>query len=403
VAASVVLLAVATFVYRGFQQQLGSGPGFRVDHLLMMSFAPSQAGYNQPQAQRFFEQVLDSARLVPGVKSAALTRYMPMDGGPPAITIIPEGFQFPAGKDNAAHASSIVDEHYFDTIGVPILKGRAFRAGDSADAPKVAVVNDRLAERYWPGQNAIGKRFRVDNGRGPWVEIIGVAATTKYGFAIAKPLEFVYLPYRQRLPESMFLLVRSLGDPAALVTPLREMIHGLDANLPIYNVANGGAVSAAKRRLSEHQPATIGAMGLMGLVAVVGLYGRCRSRPSADQEIGIRWRSGRPLDGPGDGVAAGMVLAVAGLASARRQRRPRAAGRRIPGGGRRQLRFDVVAFPLVAAAVLAVTLVAATFRRARRINRSTRCGTVGFISSDSGKKFLDRRLVLMPVERPIRS
>ena len=83
----------------------------------MMSFAPSQLGYSDAQAQRFFEQVAERARLVPGVKSATLTRYMPMDGGPPPVTFVPEGFQFPAGQESATHGSSIVDEHYFDTIG----------------------------------------------------------------------------------------------------------------------------------------------------------------------------------------------------------------------------------------------------------------------------------------------
>ena len=117
-----------------------------------------------------------------------------MDGGPPPVTFVPEGFQFPPGQDSATHGSSIVDEHYFDTIGVPILKGRGFRATDSADAPKVAVVNEQLAQRYWPGQDPLGKRLRLDNSRGPWVEIVGVAKLTKYSLTSKGPESFCIFP-----------------------------------------------------------------------------------------------------------------------------------------------------------------------------------------------------------------
>jgi hypothetical protein len=98
----------------------------------------------------------------------------------------------------------------------PILKGRAFRSTDSSDSSKVAIVNSVFAERYWPGADPIGKRFRVDNSSGPWVEVIGVAKASKYGFLIERPTEFVYFPYRQRPAQSMFLLAQSIGVREAL-------------------------------------------------------------------------------------------------------------------------------------------------------------------------------------------
>ena len=118
VAVSVVLLVVATFIYRGFQQQLGSGPGFRTDHLLMMSLAPSAAALHRGAGAAVLRAAGRTARRVPGVKSAALTRSCRWTVFPPPVTIVPEGFQFPAGKDSATVASSIVDEDYFDTIGL---------------------------------------------------------------------------------------------------------------------------------------------------------------------------------------------------------------------------------------------------------------------------------------------
>ena len=342
----------------------------------MMSFAPSQLRYNEAQAQQFFERLAEQARLVPGVKSASLTRYMPMDGLPPSVTIIPEGFQLPVGKESAVHASSIVDERYFDTIGLPILKGRRFRATDSAGAPRVAVVNEVLAKHYWPGQDPIGKRFRLDNSRGPWVEVVGVANTSKYGFVIERPMEFVYLPFRQRPAQSMFLLTESVGDPLSLVRPLRELVQSLDANLPISNVRTMEELYRMRSVIVLNViTTTIGAMGMMGLaLAIVGLYGLVAYAASRrTKEIGIRMAIGA---GRSDVLRMvlqqGMVLAVAGLgvglvASF-------GAGRALtavfPEGAGGDGRTDFGAFALVAATVFAVTLLAAFVpaRRASLVN-----------------------------------
>jgi putative ABC transport system permease protein len=376
VAIAVVLLVVATFVYRGFQQQLSEGPGFRTDHLLMLSLAPSQLRYSGAQATQLFERAAEQASRVPGVTSAALTRFMPMDGLPPSVTIIPEGFQFPAGKESENHAQSIVDEHYFDTIGLPILKGRGFRATDSADAPKVAVVNEVLAQHYWPGQDPIGKRFRLDNSAGAWVEIVGVAKTSKYGFVIERPTDFVYLPFRQRTPESMFLLIQSLGDPTSLVTPLREMVRGLDGNLPISNMRTMEELYRQRSVvILDVIVSLIASMGMMGLaLAIVGLYGLVAYAASRrTKEIGIRMAIGA---GRSDVLRMvlrqGFVLAITGLgvgllASAGAAR---ALGAIFPGGIGGDGRTDYLAFPLVASGVLAVTLLAAYVpaRRASRVN-----------------------------------
>ena len=376
VAISVVLLVVATFIYRGFQRQIDSGPGFRMDHLLMMSLTPSQLGYSEARAQQFFERLAEQANLVPGIRSAALTRYMPMDGVAPSVTVVPEGFQFPPGKESVTHWSSIVDEHYFDAIGLPILKGRGFRATDSADAPRVAVVNDVLAQRYWPGQDPIGKRFRLDNSVGPWVEIVGVAKTSKYGFAIESPMEFVYLPYRQRPAQSMFLLAESVGDPSSLVTPLREVVRRLDANLPISNIRTMEEQYRSRTVvILDVIATTIGAMGMMGMaLAIVGLYGLVAYAVSRrTREIGIRMAIGaNSSDVLRMVLRQGMGLAVAGLgvgllASAGASR---ALAGVFPGGPGGDGRTDVVAFPLVALTVLAVTLIASYVpaRRASRVN-----------------------------------
>lgn len=221
VAASLVLLAVATLMFRGFQHDLLADQGFRRDHLMMMTFDPGLVHYSEEQTQRFYQQLVERTRLVPGVRSATLTETVPMDSTSiRAAFIVPEGFQFPRGTESANVLENTVDESYFDTLAVPIVRGRAFRTTDKAEAPLVAVVNQTLAKHYWPKLDAVGKRFRMDNRNGKWVEIVGVARNGKYLFISEPPdIEYVYFPLAQHPKAQMTLMAESSGDAAGLAAP----------------------------------------------------------------------------------------------------------------------------------------------------------------------------------------
>ena len=173
----------------------------------MMWFDPGLLQYSEKQGQQFFEQVADRARLVPGVKSVTLTSFVPMDGGSGPVTAVPEGFQFPTGTDSATFYTAMVDEQYFDTLGLSILKGRGFQTTDSATSPRVAVVNEQVAQHYWPGQDPVGKRFRLHDGRGPWVEIVGLVKTRIASRALTSV--FPAEPDRAKIDLFGFLLVAS--------------------------------------------------------------------------------------------------------------------------------------------------------------------------------------------------
>src|SRR5205085_10375853 len=111
----------------------------------------------------------------------AMTTGIPMSkDGISTVTLAPEGFQFPPGKENVTILASMVDEYYFDTLGIGLVAGRNFRRSDDESAPKVAVVNQHLAQHYWPNQDPIGKRFRLNDAEKSWVEIVGLAKTSKY-------------------------------------------------------------------------------------------------------------------------------------------------------------------------------------------------------------------------------
>ena len=294
VTVSMALLLVAATLYDGFRSVLSGGPGYRLDHLLMMSFNPSLVRYNQDQSQQFFKQLADRARTAPGVKSVALANVVPMGAGQDGVTIIPEGYQLPKGKESVDVMFGTVNESYFDTMRIPIVNGRAFRSTDTAASPRVAIANEELAKHYWPGQNPIGKRFRLDDAKGPWFEIVGIAKTSRYLWFAEPPTDFVYLPFAQHPRDRVTLLAESYGDPASLLGPLRDVVRALDANQPIFDVRTMQDLYHARVSNPNMIVQTIAAMGLVGLLlALVGLYGLVSYTASRrTREIGIRMAIG---------------------------------------------------------------------------------------------------------------
>jgi putative ABC transport system permease protein len=376
VATSVVLLVMATFMYRGFQQQLSDGPGYRTDHLLLMGLDPSLSRYSLDDSQRLLLQLAERARSVPGVTSVALASSVPMASDDiDAAGVVPEGFELPAGTDTLTLFAARVDEHYFDTMQIPIVRGRGFREQDGPDAPRVAVVNEQYVRRYLPNQDPIGKRFELkDGGASTWYEIVGVAKTTKYLWIGEPPTDYVYFPYRQRPRSSMVLMAASAGDPAALAAPLREVVRGFDASLPIYNLRTMEEFYRMRTiTIFRVIVGIVAAMGLMGLgLAIVGLYGLVAYATSRrTKEIGIRMAIGAGRTTVLRMVLRqGLVLAIIGLvlgllAGAGAERLLLAAFPGDAGSG-----MELMAYVLVTPVVLAATFVAAYLpaRRAARLD-----------------------------------
>jgi putative ABC transport system permease protein len=374
VAMSVIVLVVATFMYRGFKQELTSGPGYRTDHLLMMRFGPGMIRFSDDQSRRFFQQVADRAREVAGVKTVAMTTAVPMSNDSiDFVTVAPEAYQFPQGKDNEGVLASKVDEHYFDTMGIALTQGRNFARTDDAGAPRVAIVNEHFAQHFWPNANPLGKRFRLKDADDAWVEVVGIAKMSKYLFIAERPDDFVYLPYRQLKMGSMTLVAQSTGDAAALAAPLREVARGLEANMPVFNVRTMEALYRTRAiGVFNVLITTVVAMGLMALaLALVGLYGLVAYAASRrTREIGIRMAIGatgqnvlRLVLGQGFSLAlVGLVIGLAGSVGAGRVLRAV-----FPSGVDQQNGF---ALAIVGVVVLAVTVLAAYIpaRRASRVN-----------------------------------
>ncbi|HEY7339120.1 MAG TPA: ABC transporter permease [Bryobacteraceae bacterium] len=324
VAISLVLLTVAAFVYGIFHDELRHGPGFRTDRALLMSFDPGLAGYSDAQSQRFYEKLFDTARTVPGVLSASLAQTIPLDNQ--ALTgVVPEGHPLPPGQENIMVWVNRVDERYFDTLGIAMLRGRAFLETDTASSPRVAVVNQTFASHYWPGQNPIGKRFRLTNAKGSAIQIVGVAQNGKYLYPGEPPVDFIYLPRSQDPPRGLTLVASSIGPSASLAAPLREAARAVDPRVPVYDVRTIEDFYQAKViDISDVATNIVGAMGVMGLLlAMVGLYGLMSHAVNRRvREIGIRMAVGADRDSvlrmilrqamtlAGVGVALGLVLSA---------------------------------------------------------------------------------------------
>ncbi len=291
VSMSLMLLTASFLMARGFQHDLMEGHGFTKDHLLMTRFDPRINQYNATKTQQFYKLLAERMRETPGVQSEALMQNIPLgvddfDG----LTFVPDGFQMPPDRTNFNSTMDTIDEGYFETMGIPILRGRAFRPSDTADSPRVAVVNEHFAKHYWPAGDAVGKHIRLDSSAGTPVEIVGIAQTIK-SQNMESLTDFVYMPLAQHPVARMVLMLRSTGDPLQLVQPVKDVVRSLDPNLPMLQTRPyedfylNQAVRGPRIAID-----LVGSMGLVGLLlAVAGLYGLVAYNVSRrTREIGIR-------------------------------------------------------------------------------------------------------------------
>ncbi len=288
---SLVVLVFAVLFTRSLHSARSLDVGFRYERTLTASFDLSLQGYTPDQRRQFCRQALERIRTLPGVEDATLAGCVPFDYSIGLLDIIPENSARPATTVGTGY--SVVAPGYERTLGLRRVSGRFLEDSDTENTRPVAVVNETFAERCWPGQDPLGRRFQPWRD-GPFIEVVGVVATSKYMMLSEAPRPFYYTPLGQRLEERPFtLLVRAKDDPSALSPSVRNVIAGLDPHLPVYDVRTLDELMASSifalmpLRLGATLASVQGVIGLclavMGLYAVVAFGVNQRTR-----EIGLR-------------------------------------------------------------------------------------------------------------------
>ena len=380
VSTSLMLLSASFLMMRSFEHSMLEGTGFAKDHLLMSRFDPRLVQYNTAQTQQFYKLLTERARLTPGVRSAALTQTPPLGvDNFDSLTLVPDGVELPRDREFVTSTMDTIDEGYFDTLGIRIVRGRGVLASDTADAPRVAIVNEQFARHYWPGVDAVGKHFRLENRTGTLVEVVGVAQTIKYRQGSERPTDFVYLALAQHPITRMALFVRTEGDPLQFADSLKAIVNSINPNLPMMETRTYEDLyryhAVEGPRVAIELVGTMGAAGL--LLAIAGLYGLVAYNVSRrTREIGIRMAIGA---GQADvlRLVMGKGLALVGIGTA--------IGLAMSVGVERLMNsmifneggVDWVAYLAVVPAMLLATMLAAYLpaRRASRIapTQALRC------------------------------
>jgi predicted permease len=306
VAGCMFLLVCATQLFRGISFVLSAPPGFRSTHLLMASFDPSLGRYNDAQARNFYERLTERALQLPGAVSAAIMELPPISNHPDEALIVPEGYRLPPGTDAVSVFTNVVSEQYFSTLDIPISLGRLFRTADTATSPRVAVVNEYFARKFFPDRDPIGRRFRLGGPKGDWVDIVGVAKMSKYAMLVEPPIAMAYLPFSQNYRSAMTLMIHTSGPSGSLTAPLRGLVRSIDSGQPLFGVRTMEEYFRERAaKVLNVLTGMIAGMGLLGLIlALSGLYAvMAWSVARRSREIGIRMAMGA------DRVAVlGMVL-----------------------------------------------------------------------------------------------
>ena len=292
VSLAVVLVTGATLLTRSFIRLLDTNPGFDASNVLKLkvalpTIAPSRYAKDSEQVA-FFSQLIEQIKTVPGVDSAAGVVTLPLTGAFESTDVLIEGQATEAGARPQADYNTVTPD-YFKVLRIPLLRGRQFTAQDVTDAPRVIIVDEMLAKRYWPNEDVIGKHLRVgfeDQSR----EIVGVVGSNKQADLISELRPTMYLPHAQFPNGTLLLVVRTNGDPLALAPVIREHVRLQDHDIPVSRIGTMEQVlltSVAQQRFAMLLMAAFAGLALV--LALVGIYGvMSYVVTQRSHEIGIR-------------------------------------------------------------------------------------------------------------------
>jgi putative ABC transport system permease protein len=319
VALSLMLLVSAGLLIRSFLQLVKTDPGFSSDNLMTMNIVLPAAKYkDEPQRAAFYSELVRRVNALPGVESAAAISHLPLAGSNSSDDFLIEGLPEPPPGQEFEGRYRVCTPDYFRTMGISVVKGRAFTDQDKAGAPPVIIVNETLARKYWPNQDPIGKRMRFYGPieKHPWIQVVGVVKDVKHDLSLPVTPDY-YLPHAQDSWQSMVLVAKTKVEPAAMAAPIRQQVWSLDRDQPVFDVYTMNEVRSISLALYSFSSIMLSIFaGVALLLAAIGIYGvMSYAVTQRTQEIGIRMALGaRVMDVLKLVVRNGMALALIGVA-----------------------------------------------------------------------------------------
>lgn len=314
VAIAVALLVGAGLLIRSLSQLSNQDPGFEFESVLKMEINVARSRYKgEGEMSRLQQQILDHVAATPGVEAATLSVDLPGFGTGWTNDILPEGHS-PLKPGEMINVDwGIVSRDYFRTLQIPIVRGRTFRRDEDAEGKRVVLVDENLARRFWPNQDAVGKHLKYGEG---WHEVIGVVKEVGIYGSESRPLIKIYSPLGGAAPRRTVLLVRTSVEPNSMAAPITASVHAVDKDLPVSNVSTFAtrlSQEASPKRFNTALLTLFATLAL--LLAATGIYGSIAySVVQRTHEIGVRVALGAtPRAVMRLFVGQGMKLVLTGL------------------------------------------------------------------------------------------